>query len=139
MKHHAGLDLAAGADVGQRRRLDRPVLVGRRRADRGRHVLPDPSEVGSVIGLHGDQYDHHNQTRDDCVQDRDRANSEFHSRRSPHVAPILILMLHRYRPELKVAGSSPRAIDRLILGILGKGSVELVVRSHLGIPHGAAV
>ena len=32
-----------------------------------------------------------------------------------------------------------RAIDRLILGILGKGSVELVVRSHLGIPHGAAV
>ena len=107
MKHHAGLDLAAGADVGQRRRLDRPVLVGRRRADRRRHVLPDPSEVGSVIGLHGDQYDHHNQTRDDCVQDRDRADSEFHSRRSPHVAPILILMLHRYRPELKVAGSSP--------------------------------
>src|SRR5208337_1698783 len=27
----------------------------------------------------------------------------------------------------------PRAIDRLILGILGNGSVELVVRSHLGI------
>ena len=35
--------------------------------------------------------------------------------------------------------TAPRAIDRLILGILGKGSVELVVRSHLGIPHGAAV
>ena len=32
-----------------------------------------------------------------------------------------------------------RAIDRLILGILGNGSVELVVRSHLGIPHGAAI
>ena len=107
MKHHAGLDLAAGADVGQRRRLDRPVLVGRRRADRRRHVLPDPSEVGSVIGLHGDQYDHHHDDRADCVADRDRADSEFHSRRSPHVAPILILMLHRYRPELKVAGSSP--------------------------------
>ena len=88
MKHHAGLDLAAGADVGQRRRLDRPVLVGRRRADRRRHVLPDPSDDEEArdhpgIGLHGDQYDHH--------QDRDRADSEFHSRRSPHVAPILIL------------------------------------------------
>ncbi len=81
MKHHARLDLAAGADVGQRRRLDRPVLVGRRRADRRRHVLPDPSEVRPVIGFHGDQYDHH--------QNRDRADSEFHPRRSPGVAPIL--------------------------------------------------
>ncbi len=40
---------------------------------------------------------------------------------------------------VKVSGGYSRAIDRLILGILGKGSVELVVRSHLGIPHGAAV
>ena len=38
---------------------------------------------------------------------------------------------HRWYPT--------RAIDRLILGILGNGSVELVVRSHLGIPHGAAI
>ena len=41
--------------------------------------------------------------------------------------------------EAKPLPSGTRAIDRLILGILGKGSVDLVVRSHLGIPHGAAV
>ena len=37
----------------------------------------------------------------------------------------------------QLSNQTPRAIDRLILGILGNGSVELVVRSHLGIPHGA--
>ena len=41
--------------------------------------------------------------------------------------------------SVKLPDPAARAIDRLILGILGKGSVELVVRSHLGIPHGAAV
>ena len=39
----------------------------------------------------------------------------------------------------QLSNQTPRAIDRLILGILGNGSVELVVRSHLGIPHGAAI